>query len=335
LTAGANYHWRYRAVDSAGGAGPWTEFLTPGNIDFSVTNPAPTIAVLQQRIYDGSCNGNEATVAVGGSVTTTIICLEANVSDTDPIRLELEVQPVGAAFTNIATYCSPTCSTTAAAGTKIVTVSGLSLGASYHWQARGLDNLGTASAWIAFGGNPETNPDFSVVNQTDTGLRSPTANEADSGGDGNGYQTSPADAYGDDTLYAVDTDSGSNISTSCTNSGKDRHRFYNYDFSIPTRSTIRGIEVRLDAMADSTSGSPKICVQISWNGGSSWTAAKSTAMLGTTMQTFTLGSSADTWGRTWGMNAFSNANFRVRVIDVSGNTARDFSLDWVAVRVYY
>jgi hypothetical protein len=34
----------------------------------------------------------------------------------------------------------------------------------------------------------------------------------------------------------------------------------------------------------------------------------------------------------------SNTNFRVRVIDIastSGATSRDFSLDWIAVRVSY
>lgn len=176
---------------------------------------------------------------------------------------------------------------------------------------------------------------YTQTYQFNTGLRSPTANGAGPGGDGNGYQTNPTNAYGDDALYAVDTDSGNNNSTSCANNGKDSHRFGNYGFTIPGGSAIRGIEVRLDALADSTSGAPKICVQLSWNGGSSWTAAKSTTTLGTTMQTFTLGSSADTWGRTWSVTNFSNTNFRVRVIDVSSDTARDFSLDWVAVRVHY
>jgi hypothetical protein len=31
----------------------------------------------------------------------------------------------------------------------------------------------------------------------------------------------------------------------------------------------------------------------------------------------------------------SDPNFRVRVIDVSSSTSRDFSLDWIAVRVTY
>jgi hypothetical protein len=76
-------------------------------------------------------------------------------------------------------------------------------------------------------------------------------------------------------------------------------------------------------------------VQLSWNGGATWTTAKSTATLSTSEATYILGGAADTWGRTWSSGDFSNATFRVRVIDVASSTARDFSLDWVAVRVTY
>ena len=98
---------------------------------------------------------------------------------------------------------------------------------------------------------------------------------------------------------------------------------------------IQGIEVRLDAKADSTSGAPKICVQLSWDGGVSWTATKSTATLTTSDATYILGGPADNWGFVWTLSTLSDANFRVRVINVSSNTSRDFSLDWVAVRVNY
>jgi hypothetical protein len=91
----------------------------------------------------------------------------------------------------------------------------------------------------------------------------------------------------------------------------------------------------LDARADSTSGSPRICVQLSWDGGVTWTAAKTTSTLSTSEATYSLGGAADTWGRSWSSGDFSNANFRVRVINVSSSTSRDFSLDWVAVRVTY
>jgi hypothetical protein len=154
-------------------------------------------------------------------------------------------------------------------------------------------------------------------------------------GDNNGFQTNPSSAYANDGLFAVDTNSGTNNSTSCTNTGKDKHLFYDFNMNLPGAAIVQGLEVNLDGKADSTSGSPVFCVQLSWNGGTSWTTAKSTATLGTTVQTFVLGSPTDNWGRAWTASDFLNANFRVRVINVASSTARDFSLDWIAVRVTY
>jgi hypothetical protein len=174
-----------------------------------------------------------------------------------------------------------------------------------------------------------------TIPPTNTGYRSPAANSANSGGDGNGFELNPANGHADDTANAVDNNSGSGASTSCTATAKDKHRFFNYAIAIPAGAAINGIEVRLDARADSAANSPRMCVQLSWDGGSTWTAAKQTATLGTNMATFTLGSPTDKWGRSWSPADFTNASFRVRVINVSSSTSRDFFLDWVAVRVTY
>jgi len=168
-----------------------------------------------------------------------------------------------------------------------------------------------------------------------SGLRSPNANAAAAGGDGDGFQTNPGNAHSNDGLFAEDPNSGSGAGTSCTGSDKDKHLFYNYSFTLPGGATVRGIEVRLDARVNNTSSSPKMCVQLSWDGGASWTAAKSTATLTTSEATYTLGGATDTWGRAWSSAEFSNANFRVRVINVASSAVRDFSLDWVAVNVRY
>jgi hypothetical protein len=168
---------------------------------------------------------------------------------------------------------------------------------------------------------------------TNTGLRSPTANAADTGGRGNGFESNPANAHADDSASAVDNNSGTASSTSCTSTGRDRHRFFNYGITIPAGATIDGIEVRLDAKVDSNSGSPRMCVELSWDGGVSWTAAQATPTLSTSMTTRMLGGTANTWGRTWTAPELSNANFRVRVTNTANSTSRDFSLDWIAVRV--
>ena len=80
---------------------------------------------------------------------------------------------------------------------------------------------------------------------------------------------------------------------------------------------------------------PRIYVQLSSEWGYSWTAAQATPTLTTTTATYIVGGIVNMWGRTWVASDFSNTNFRVRVINVAGSTARTFSLDWLAVRVSY
>jgi hypothetical protein len=169
----------------------------------------------------------------------------------------------------------------------------------------------------------------------DTGLLSPSANVASPDGDGNGFQTNPTNAYGNDGLFAVDMDSGTNKLVTCTLTSKDKHIYYNYNVSLPPAAIIDGIEVRLDAKADSTAGLPKLCVQMSWNGGATWSNAQSTTALTTNEATYMLGGSAFLWNHVWTSTELSNANFRIRVVPIASDVLRDFSLDWVAVRVYY
>ncbi|HLF26112.1 MAG TPA: hypothetical protein VJG32_07240, partial [Anaerolineae bacterium] len=168
-----------------------------------------------------------------------------------------------------------------------------------------------------------------------TGWINPGAQAAQSGGDGNGFQTSPTNAFTDNATFASDINSGANTNTNCANSGKDRHAFYSYSISLPPGVTVTGIEVRLDARADSTSGSPRMCVALSWNNGSSWTTAKTTGTLATTERSDVLGSSTDTWGRAWSANELTSATLRVRVTNIASSTARDFYLDWIPVRIHY
>jgi hypothetical protein len=170
-----------------------------------------------------------------------------------------------------------------------------------------------------------------------TALYGPAANGAlrRSAGDNNGYATSPSSAYANDGLFAVDTNSGTSTSTSCTSTRKDKHDYFNYGLTVPNGAEIRGIEVQLDARADSTSGSPRICVQVSGDGGATWSAPQATTVLTTRAQTYTLGGAVDRWGSAWSPEELADANFRVRLTNVASSTSRDFSLDWIGVRVTY
>ncbi len=166
-----------------------------------------------------------------------------------------------------------------------------------------------------------------------TGFRNATAQAADTGGDNNGFETNPADGFLNDGAPAEDNNSGTNTTLSCTDAGKDRHRFYNYGFSVPAGGVINGIEVSVDVRLDNGPG--YMCVQLSSDGGTSWTAAKQTANMTSSFASYTVGGAADTWGRSWAASDFSNTNFRLRVIDVAGNSSGRFRLDWVGAQVYH
>ncbi|HSJ88362.1 MAG TPA: S8 family serine peptidase [Anaerolineales bacterium] len=185
-------------------------------------------------------------------------------------------------------------------------------------------------------GTPTNTPSIS-----DTGWLSPTTNGAvtSSAGDNNGYELNPANVHADGGGVAQDINSGTNNSSSCTNNGKDKHTFYNYNISLPASATVTGIEVRLDAFVDNPgSNAPLICVQLSGDGGRTWTTVRQTPTLTTSETTYVLGGSADIWGRAWTSSNLTNSNFRIRVIDVAssgGANSRDFSLDWIALRLTY
>ncbi|MBI5825072.1 MAG: metallophosphoesterase [Chloroflexi bacterium] len=170
-----------------------------------------------------------------------------------------------------------------------------------------------------------------------TGWNNPGEQTTTSGGDGNGFEIDPVGAFSDGDVFAIDVDSGTSATTSCNTdtSGKDTHRYFNYNFSIPTGATIKGIQVRLDAMADSAVGDPKMCVSISPNNGQLYSAWKNTPTLGTSETTYLVGSAINLWGLSWSADSFTNNNFRLRIRNVSSNTESDFSLDWVSVNVSY
>src|SRR5207245_6571871 len=115
--------------------------------------PAPPTALAQLQ-----SNGSTA-IAVGGTATSRSVVFRGGVSDpaAGQLRLEVEVEPVGTAFTGAS---SGSGGAVASGGSATATVAGLSDNAAYHWQARTVDQAGDASTWAAFGGNAETEADF-------------------------------------------------------------------------------------------------------------------------------------------------------------------------------
>lgn len=164
----------------------------------------------------------------------------------------------------------------------------------------------------------------------------PNSQAADtSSGDRNGFEISAANMLANDGQYATDRNSGTNQNNSCTNSGKDRHVVRDFNISLPAgKQTVNGIEVRLDGYADNAGRSPRFCVQLSWNGGGSWTSPQQTPVLTTSEQTYILGGVNDLWGRgAWIPSELSKSNFQLRIVSVANSTSRDFFLDTVGVRL--
>ena len=300
----------------------WTATASPSGGD--TRNALDGDAASRWTSGQGQASGHWFRVDLGSAQTFDRLVLDSGTGGDYPRGLEVHVSDDGATWTKVAT----------AVGSGQMVEVPFAAQTSRHLK---LVQTGSAGNWWSIHElnllAPSTPPPPPPV--VDTGFRDPAASSADTGGDGNGFQTNPAGANANDTALAVDTDSGSGTSTNCTNSGKDRHRFRDYGFALPTGASIKGIEVRLDARADSTAGSPRMCVQLSWNGGASWTSAKTTSTLTTSEATYVLGGATTTWGRTWSTTTLGDASFRVRVVNVANSRLRDFSLDWIAVKVHY
>jgi WD40 repeat protein len=333
---------------SVDGGATWRAASGRGSWSYSWTAPSTSVTVsIKSRAVDDTGNlelpGAGVTVNVGsgsGSDTAPPTApgnLSASATSSTQINLTWTASTdnvavtgyrvercQGAGCSNFVQIAAPTAAS--------YTDTGLTAETNYRYRVRATDAAGNLSEYSAVASATTT-----AGTSNNTGFLNPTANTpvTSGAGDNNGFQTNPANAYASDGLFAVDTNSGTGTGTSCTGSGKDKHLYYNYGFNLPGGASVTGIEVRLNARADATSGNPRMCVQISWDGGSTWTAAKTTPTLTTSAATYTLGNSADTWGRAWTADNLSNANFRVRIINVASNTNRDFSLDWAGVQLTY
>ncbi len=152
-----------------------------------------------------------------------------------------------------------------------------------------------------------------------------------------GSWTSSGNVYTNNNAYA---------SASANNAA---HQWGNFGFdgTIPSSSaTVDGIRVRLSDLYLTGSGTSTNCqlmVDLSWNGGATWSSAQLTSALNTTSSAdYVVGAAADTtaWGaHSWTRSDVLNANFRVRLTWLEGtaacSTSRAVSLDHLQVEVDY
>lgn len=138
-----------------------------------------------------------------------------------------------------------------------------------------------------------------------------------------------AGGFNDPTYAYLDGGGVASITTS------DVHQYWGYGVALDPSSLIAGIEVRIDA-EKLTSHVVQFAVELSWDGGVSWTTTSYvTSGLSTVESTHILGAPDDTWGRTWTASDFNDNNFRVRLSVVGKGMGTIANLDWVPVKVYY
>ena len=135
-------------------------------------------------------------------------------------------------------------------------------------------------------------------------------------------------AYADDANYASYDDNANGVA----------HVYYGYGFSIPEGAVIQGIQVRLDWWLDSTSATSSIRVDLSWDGGTSWTTYQSASTEGTTdgNPTDTVGGADEHVGTDMEPIRVLRRQLPCALSNCQTNsTSRDFRIDWVPVQVTY
>jgi hypothetical protein len=140
---------------------------------------------------------------------------------------------------------------------------------------------------------------------------------------------------GSDNVYATTTASGTGT----------RQAWGNVGLSFPAGTEVQGIEVGIEASKTGTRTTCTLNVDLSWNNGTTYTTVagaglKTTSPALTTTDPadpyYVVGGGADLWGRTaWTTTELSDANFRVRVYNVTGGTCGTVRIDRIHVRVDY
>jgi len=219
-------------------------------------NGLPTGAALAQFEANGTTS-----IPIGSTTDGATVVLKGSVSDPDGdrVRLEVEVKRLGVPFDGSGTIQGALVSSAATAS---VTVPALPRAVGYHWRARALDELGAASAWMAFGGNPETDKDFAVeapivfssgngqaqdvwiMNPDGTGLVRLTTNPGFDGepalspdGSKIAYSSAPTSSGARD-IWVMNVD-GSGKSRLTTNAGADERPTWSGDGSRIAFTSVR------------------------------------------------------------------------------------------------
>ena len=143
--------------------------------------------------------------------------------------------------------------------------------------------------------------------------------------------TNPKNALTQNNVYAT------SVVGTAGNNEEDYYVFYGVPSMLAGYDvkSIDGITVSIDAYASSTGCYST--VQLSWNGGVSFTGTKTTSNWGTsdTNTYLSVGGSSDTWSRTWVSSEFTVGNFDVYIYSYGNLATKTIYYDHVVITVYF
>lgn len=144
-------------------------------------------------------------------------------------------------------------------------------------------------------------------------------------GSNTGSYTNPTNATSDNASYAT------TVNTQTTT-----HQFYNFGFSVPSTGTITDVIVLANLRVDSTASRVRYGMELSRDGGSTWSTQKFTNQIGTTDEDVYWGGSPDDWTiLPTPSQANDSSNFRIRIQNDFASASADAFLDYIAVKVCY
>ena len=104
--------------------------------------------------------------------------------------------------------------------------------------------------------------------------------------------------------------SDDNYATTGTTSASQIYQAFG--MNLPVTNEVTGVFVFMEASSDTGGGT--VSVQLSWDGGTSFTEAYHTPTLTEVDSVYSLGGESDGWGRVWTVSDFTDENFRLRLI---------------------
>jgi len=189
------------------------------------------------------------------------------------------------------------------------------------------DEINYTDVWVSINSTGEfVNDSWTpFVNSTTSTITTVYANPTSDATIGTTGWNNPNNAF----VYKTD----SAVATTTNGGGTGQQEsYYGYSLSIPGDATLLGIGVILNASASSGTGTNQIWVEISCDGGNTWSnSGRTTGDIPATYSNRTFGGNGDLWGLTCAVGA---SDIRVNVTNGATST-RTMRLDWVGVNVTY